>query len=47
MMSLMVSCVAIRWPLNVQCARCVLNASNQCPHSNVKRLNVEGYFKPR
>jgi hypothetical protein len=44
---LMVSCVVIHWPLNRQCARCMPNVSNPCPHSHTKRLNVEGWIKPR
>jgi hypothetical protein len=46
-MFLMVSYVAIRWPLNRQGVRCMPDASNPCPHSHVKRLNVEGWIKPR
>jgi len=46
-MPLMASCVAIDWPQNGQCAKCVLDASNPCPHSHVRRLNVKGLIKSR
>jgi hypothetical protein len=44
---LMVSCVVIRWPPNRQCARCMRDVFNPCPHSHMKRLNVKGWIKPR
>jgi hypothetical protein len=47
MISLLASCVVIYWPSNRQCARCVLDAFNPCPHSHVKRLNVKGWIEPR
>jgi len=46
-MSQMASCVVICWPPNGQRAKCVPNVSNPCPHSQMKRLNVEGWIKPR
>jgi hypothetical protein len=45
MMFPMASCVAIDQPLNGQCIRCMLDASNPCPHSHLRRLNVEGWIK--
>jgi hypothetical protein len=40
MTSWMASCVTICWPPNGQWVKCMLDASNSCPHSLVKRLNV-------
>jgi len=37
--------VAIYWPWNEQWTKCMPNASNSCPHSHVKRLNIEGWIK--
>jgi len=37
--------VAIGWPPNIQCVKCVLNASNPCPHSHMRKLDVEGWIK--
>jgi hypothetical protein len=42
MMFQMASCVAIRRPPNGQKIKSVPNASKLCPHSHVKRLDVEG-----
>jgi hypothetical protein len=42
MMFQMVSCLAICWPLHGQWTKSVTNAFNLCPHSHVRRLNVEG-----
>jgi hypothetical protein len=47
MMFLMASCVAYRWPLNTQLVKCVLDASNPCPHSHMKRLYADGCIKLR
>ncbi len=47
MMSLMVSCVIIGWPLNKQCVRYMLGVPNPCRHSHMKRLNVKGWIKSR
>jgi hypothetical protein len=44
---LMASCVTICWPSNGQRARCVLDVSNPCPHSHVRRLDAEGWNKLR
>jgi hypothetical protein len=45
MTSQMTSCVAIHWPSNGQQTKRVPYASNPCPHSHMKRLNVEGRIK--
>ncbi len=47
MMSLMALCVVNCWPLYGQRVRCVPYAFNQCPHSHMKRLYVEGWIKPK
>jgi len=31
----------------MQQVKCVPNASVQCPHSHVRRLNAEGWIKPK
>jgi hypothetical protein len=47
MMFQMASFVAIRWPPNGQWTKCVPNAFNPCPHSHLKKLDAEGWTKPR
>jgi len=45
MMSLMPSCVAICQLSNEQRVKDMLNTSNPCPRSHVKRLNVKDWIK--
>jgi len=47
MTSQMASCLAIHWPPNEQWIKCVLDASNLCPHSHVKKLDAKGWIKPK
>jgi hypothetical protein len=47
MTSQMASCGAICWPPNGQWDKCLPNASNPFPHSHVKKLNDEGWIKPK
>ncbi len=46
-MSRMASCVAICWLPNGQWTKCVLDASNPCPHSHMRRLDAKGWIKPK
>ncbi len=45
MTSLMVSCVVICWPPNIQCVKCMPYPFNLCPHSHVRRLDAKGWIK--
>jgi len=47
MMSPMVSCVAIYRSPTMQQVKCMSNASNLCPHSHMRRFNVEGSIKSK
>jgi len=47
MMSWMASCVLIHWFPNGQRTKCMLDASNPCPHSHMRKLDANGWIKPK
>ncbi len=45
MTSRITSCVVIRWLPNKQRTKCMLNVSNLCPHSHMRKLDANGWIK--